>query len=76
MNADRRKAIDEAISQLEQIKSDIENLTSEEQDAYDALPESLQNGEKGEKMQEAINSLEEAANEIDNAMDNLSAAKE
>ena len=52
MNAARRKELNKLIGQLEDIKSQIEELQQEEQDAYDNLPESLQDGERGERMQE------------------------
>lgn len=41
--------------------SDAEGLTEELQSWYDNLPESFQNGERGEKLQEAIDALESAS---------------
>ena len=39
MNAPRRKSIQEVIDQLEELKSTIETIMDEEQEAYDNLPE-------------------------------------
>lgn len=62
MNATRRKELNKLIEQLEDIKSQIENLQQEEQDAYDNLPESLQDSERGERIQEPqINQRRNAA---------------
>ena len=37
----------------------MEELWEEEQESFDNLPEGLQEGEKGERMQENIDALEE-----------------
>lgn len=68
MNAHRRKEIkrialqlDALINMIDDIKSSIEGLRDEEQDAFDNLPESLQESERGQTMQEAIDALDEAS---------------
>lgn len=38
----------------------MEEVKDEEQEAYDNLPESFQYGERGEQMQEYIDSMDEA----------------
>lgn len=53
MNKDRRAKLQNAIDL-------IEDVIDEEQDAYDNMPENLQYSEKGEKMDEGIDSLETA----------------
>jgi hypothetical protein len=58
MNKDRRNRIANIIS-------DLDDILSEEQDAYDNLPESFQQSERGEKMQEAIDYLEEAKSSLE-----------
>jgi len=68
MNKMRRKEIDEAIELLDQAKSIIESAMEEEQDALDNLPESLQDGERGEVMQSAIDELEAASIAVEEAM--------
>jgi uncharacterized coiled-coil DUF342 family protein len=67
MNKDRRKAIDALLERIEQLKTDIDALASEietikdeEQDYYDNMPESFQDGDKGQRAQEAIDALDNA----------------
>ena len=72
MNRERRKELSKAIDLLEEAKSKIEEATEkvdackcEEEEAYDCLPESLQDGEKGDTMQENIDGLDEALSNIE-----------
>ena len=64
MNKERRKAIRRTISNIESVLQDI---LSDEQEAYDNMPESLQESENGlipseaqENLEAAIDALEEA----------------
>ena len=54
----------------------IEMLKDEENEAYENLPESLQDSEKGERMQYSIDALEEAYDQIDEAVGQLETAIE
>lgn len=56
--------LNELMPEYETIKSDIEMVRNDEQDAYDNLPEAFQNGERGERMQEVIEELDTALEEI------------
>lgn len=77
MNRSRRqrieKAVDAYLARLEEIKEDLINVLSEvkdeEEEAYYNMPESLQDGEKGEAMQEAIDALDYAVSEIEEEPD-------
>lgn len=60
MNKVRRKRLAEAIDLINQAKGILEEVKDEEQEAYDNLPESFQYGERGEQMQEYIDSMDEA----------------
>ena len=60
MNKARRKRIEDVRSQLEALKQEIDEILSEEQEAFDNMPESLQEGERGQAMTEAIDALESA----------------
>lgn len=74
MNAKRRNAIDSVINELiekfEEIKSEAIDQLSEirdtEQEAYDNLPESLQESERGENMQNCIDALEYFMSDLEN----------
>ncbi|WP_140427035.1 hypothetical protein [Ensifer aridi] len=58
------------------MKCEIESLMSDEQDYYDNMPESFQNGEKGERAQSAIDALQEAYDSCETAFDALGTAVE
>jgi hypothetical protein len=65
MNAARRKEIAKA---QELIAEAIEILTGardDEQDYFDAMPESLQGAEKGEAAEAAVSALEEAIDALE-----------
>lgn len=52
-------------SDLEDVSSSISDLESEEQDAFDNLPEGLQQADKGQAMEETIDKLSTAQDDID-----------
>lgn len=65
MNRVRRKSLkdvlgkmDELSAVLENVKDAIQAVLGEEQEAYDNLPEGLQEAERGQQMQEYIEALE------------------
>ena len=67
MNKDRRKAISALVEdiakiagQVDDFRSGVESVRDDEQEAFDNLPESLQEGDRGQVSQEAIDALEEA----------------
>ena len=76
MNARRRKEIEKLTAQIEEIMSAIDYLREEEQEAYDNLPESFQDGEQGDRMTDAIEKLEYAYDILQDAYDNLCEATE
>lgn len=83
MNKDRRKRIDAALKdlglitgKLEDLRNEIEAIRDEEQEAFDALPESFQEGDRGQVMQEAIDALEGALDGLDVDTDDVTSALE
>lgn len=76
MNIERRKIINAQLEKLQDIQDSVESLSSEEQKSYDNLPEALQNGETGERMQSAIEALSDAASYLGDAMGSLETAQE
>ena len=65
MNRIRRKSlrtilgqIDELSTVLETVKEALQDVLNEEQEAYDNLPEGLQESDRGQQMQEYIDALE------------------
>lgn len=75
MNKDRRKQIATIVARLEGIKSDVEIVQDDEQEALDALPSSLQDTEQAEKMNEALDALGEAIDQVEALSETLDAAK-
>lgn len=74
MNVNGRKELEKADALLEQALEIISAIKDEEQEKYDNMPESFQNGEKGGRLQEGIDALQEAEDEITSAKDNLERA--
>ena len=63
-------------SKLSDLKAEIEQIRDEEQEAYDNLPESIQDSPRGERMEEAIDELYDAASDLEGVIDTLEAATE
>lgn len=85
MNKDRRKRLAEATDLIERAQSllekaagIVEEVRDEEQDAFNNMPESLQDGERGQRMQEAIDALDNVDLDglLTGALENLNAAVE
>lgn len=76
MNKNRRKQIAEAIQKIEEAKTLLEIARDEEQDAFDNMPEGIQSSGRGETMEAAITSMDEAIDEIDNIVESLQVASE
>lgn len=82
MNKDRRKQLEALRERIEALKASAEELKDElesgpladEQDAFDNMPGSLQDGEKGEKAQAALDAMQEAADALDEVMSALDEA--
>lgn len=68
MNKARRKELDRARVLIEQAE--------EEQEAFDNLPESFQEGEKGQRMEEIISYMDDATSACEDIIGNLDSAAE
>ena len=53
MNKARRAQLDAIYAKIEELISEVETITSDEQEYLDAMPESFQSGEKGDAAQNA-----------------------
>jgi len=76
MNKDRRAKITKVVDQLDALRWDIECIQDEEQEYFDNMPYSIQQGEKGNAAEEAILALENAVDNIDSIMDEVNKAAE
>ena len=72
MNNKRRKEISRVVDALTEISKTLSILAEEENEAFDNLPESLQESSRGDDMQEWIDRLEGAQETIDGIIDELS----
>lgn len=71
MNQKRRKRIATVSSKLQELLDELNLILEEEQEAYDNMPEQLQDTERGEAMYEAIETLEDVISEIEGQIDEL-----
>jgi predicted nucleic acid-binding Zn-ribbon protein len=75
VNAERRKALAEAISHIEEAKSIIETAATEERDEFEALSEKAQEADKGVAIEACASSLEEMMDTCDDLVSKLNDAK-
>ena len=71
MNATRRKQLKQAAELLSQAQSIIESVRDDEQDAYDNLPEGIQESERGDTMYENIETLNTMLEDIAGLFDSI-----
>ena len=76
MNKQRRKTLSEITSKLEECISQLQDVIDAEQESYDNLPESLQDGDKGQAMSTAIDNMEATKGSIEDAMNSIEEASE
>lgn len=65
MNKQRRERLSKLISQAEEMSAELEAIRDEEQEAFDNMPENMQGGERGDKMQEAIEAMDTAITSLE-----------
>ncbi len=71
MNKYRRTKLSDTIALLYRAISYLENIYEEEQNAFDNMPESIQESERGEIMESTISVIEDATEQISEAMSSL-----
>lgn len=76
MNKDRRdelrniaSSVDDALDGFQTLIDDLELVISDEEDAYDNLPLSVQESSKGDIMQGYISDMEDIISELENLRD-------
>lgn len=68
MNKDRRKRIEKCITGLTEIKDELESILMDEEDAFNNLPEGIQDSDRGQAFSDAIDYLNEAVDAIDDVI--------
>lgn len=71
MNKKRRKEIENLRESISETKAKLQDLLNEEQQAFDNMPESIQESERGEEMQEIIEYMEVAIDSLEEATESL-----
>ena len=78
MNNKRRKRIDvlkknliEEKEKLKELSSELSLILSEEEDAFDNMPEGLQSSYRGMCSEDAIDNMEEASEKLDEVIELL-----
>ena len=71
MNKERRKRIAHCIEELSNLREEVAEICSEEQDYMDNMPENMQDGRKYEESEEYTEALDDACDSIDEAIDSL-----
>lgn len=74
MNKNRRKRIEKVVSDLFVAQQATEDILGEEQDAYDNLPDGLNESERAMAMEDAIAYLESAIESLGQAISDLNDA--
>lgn len=72
MNNKRRKTIGLVINSLENLSADLEDVAQEESDAYENMPESIQQSDRGSIIEDNIYNLEDCISQINDVIDTLS----
>lgn len=65
MNARRRKELKKAMELIEQAWAIVEAVKEEETEAYENLPEGLQNSQQGQNMEEIAYGLEDVVGTLE-----------
>lgn len=73
MNRNRKERIKKICEELRRCLGELNNIYDEEEEYHDNIPENLQGSERAETSEEAIESLDNAAESISEACDYLEA---
>ena len=73
MNKARREQVEKAYFHIEQAQALIQEAQAGEQEAFDNLPENLQQSERGQEWAQAADTLAAVASSLDDAFTELGA---
>jgi septal ring factor EnvC (AmiA/AmiB activator) len=65
MNAERRKELDKLIPMAEDLAARVREIADEEREAFDAMPEGAQQGDKGQTIEQNADDLATIADELE-----------
>lgn len=76
MNKVRRKQLDDIISKIQDISEELESVMNDEEEYRDNMPENLQGSERYEMADSACSSMQEAIDQLEEAVSNIETAQE
>ncbi len=65
MNNERRKLIRKALEMIGEARDLLDQACSEEQEYYDAMPDSIRDGEKGQRAESVADDIASVVNTLD-----------
>ena len=68
MNDARREEIRRVVTLIEEAKGILEGVLDQQQDDFDKMPKDVKNDEEGQRAEEVVDALEQAATCCDNAI--------
>lgn len=74
MNNKRRELLKNATDMLDRVSNIVQTALDDEQDCLDNMPENLLDSERCQKMEDAIERLEEAVDQIDSVKECINEA--
>lgn len=76
MNNARRKTLSALYEKVEELKTLLEEVAEEEQEAFDNIPENLAGSERYESAEEAVENLDSAVSALEEALEYIEYAQE
>ncbi len=74
MNDERRKKLASVIALLDEARGLIDEVKDDEQEAFDNMPEALQQSDKGQLAEDVINDLDNVSCALEGVVEDLSNA--
>lgn len=71
MNKKRKQELNKISIELDALLDRLDDIYNDEQIAYDSMPENLQGSDRGMESEEAVNAINEAKEQIQEAIDLL-----
>lgn len=69
MNKERRNRLGSVISQLEELQQEVQSIAEEEREAYDNMPDSLNDTERATQLCENADDLESLDGDFESLLD-------
>ena len=69
--AEIRSRIELALGELGNAKDELDGVISAEQEAFDNMPEGLQQADRGQAMEDGLSTLDDASSNLDDAISSL-----